>query len=83
MALVQQKIANIHSTIETHENDINIIRRKLSLAHHELESATKELEALQLPKQNEANGNRGIQILQQKKSQLSLLFASSIRSQLS
>jgi hypothetical protein len=83
MALVQQKIANIHSTIETHENDINIIRRKLSLAHQELESATKELEALQLPKQNEANGNRGIQILQQKKSQLSLLFASSIRSQLS
>ena len=55
MALVQQKIANIHTTIETYENDINIIRRKLALAHQELESATKELEALQQPKHHEAN----------------------------
>jgi len=83
MALVQQKIANIHTTIEAYENDINIIRRKLALAHQELESATKELEALQQPKHHEANGNGILQRLQQKKGQLSLLFASSIRSQLS
>eukprot|EP00984_Skeletonema_dohrnii_P031924 scaffold25103_cov118-Skeletonema_dohrnii-CCMP3373.AAC.2 len=82
-ALLQQKIANISSVIDAHENDIDIIRSKLALAYQELESATKELEALQQPKHPEANDNRGLQSLQQTNGQLSLVFASSLRSQLS
>eukprot|EP00986_Skeletonema_menzelii_P000600 scaffold162_cov143-Skeletonema_menzelii.AAC.19 len=80
--LLQHKIANINDVINAHENDINILRSKLALAYQELESATKELEALQKPKQPEANGNRGLQSLHQNNGQLSLVFASSLRSQL-
>lgn len=80
--LLQHKIANINDVINAHENDINILRSKLALAYQELESATKELEALQKPKQPEANGNRGLQSLHPNNGQLSLVFASSLRSQL-
>ncbi len=83
IALLQQKIANISAVIDAHENDINIIRSKLALAHQELESATKELEALQKPQHLDSNGSRGLQSLQRKNGQLSLVFSSSLRSQLS
>lgn len=83
IAILQQKIANIRAVIDAHENDINTIRRKLALAHQELESATKELEALQKPQHLDSNENRDLQSLQQKNGQLSLVFASSLHSQLS
>ena len=80
--LVQHKIANINAAINAHENDIKIIQSKLALAYQELDSATQELEALQKPKQPQTNDNRGLQSLQQNNGQLSLVFASSLRSQL-
>ena len=89
MALVQQKIANIRSTIEMHENDLIAIRNKLNVAHQELESATKELDALQEPKHTKAADDKtyNVKTLQQQQRQqnghLSLVFASSLRSQIS
>lgn len=83
IAMLQQKIANISAVIDAHENDINILRQKLASAHQELESATKELEALQEPQHLDSNESRDLQSLQQKNGQLSLVFASSLRSQLS
>src|SRR5210317_1342923 len=89
MALVQQKIENIRSTIESHENDLIAIRNKLNVAHQELESATKELDALQEPKHTKAAdiNTYNVKTLQQQQRQqkghLSLVFASSLRSQIS
>ncbi len=82
IAILQQKISNIRAVIDAHENDIRIIQRKLALAHEELDSATTELEALQKPHHLDSNENRDLQSLQQKNGQLSLVFASSLRSQL-
>ena len=83
IALVQQKIASIHSTITTHQNDLIAIRNKLTLANQELESATKELEVLQQPKHPHQADGKCINYSQKQKGQLSFVFASSLRSQMS
>ncbi len=82
IAILQQKIQNISAVINAYENDIKIIQRKLALAHEELDSATTELETLQKPQRLDSNESRDLHSLQQKNGQLSLVFASSLRSQL-